>query len=219
MTVKVIGAGFGRTGTLSLKFALEQLGFDKCYHMLEAHQHPEHIPIWTAAASGNEPDWHALFEGYQATVDWPSCNFWREQRRAFPDAKVILTRRDPDRWYASVMNTIWKFSNVPQRRIDPAAKPNSDMAFAVIWNGVFDGRMDDKEHVIGCYERHCAEVIEEVPADELLVYEPGDGWAPLCEFLDVPVPEADYPRVNSTEEFVDRWSKADRAANAPDKSQ
>ena len=106
MSIKVIGAGFGRTGTLSLKFALEKLGFDKCYHMMEVQLHPEHVQAWLEASRGTLPDWDRLFAGYQASVDWPSCNFWREQMRAFPEAKVILSRRDPEQWYASVMNTI-----------------------------------------------------------------------------------------------------------------
>ena len=90
MSIKVIGAGFGRTGTLSLKFALEKLGYDKCYHMLEVYGNPGHTDVWLQAAHGQMPDWNALFAGYQATVDWPSCNFWQAQMQAYPDAKVIL---------------------------------------------------------------------------------------------------------------------------------
>ena len=118
MGLKVIGAGFGRTGTLSLKFALEKLGFDKCYHMMEIPLVPEHIPLWRAAAAGQSVDWESLFEGYQAAVDWPSCNFWRQQLQVFPEAKVILTRRDPEQWYSSVMHTIWLSSE--QGRMDLA---------------------------------------------------------------------------------------------------
>ena len=110
MSIKVIGAGFGRTGTLSLKFALEKLGFDKCYHMMEVQMNPHHVQIWRDLAKGIAPDWHELFAGYQASVDWPSANFWREQMQAFPDAKVLLTRRDSEGWYKSVMNTIWPSS-------------------------------------------------------------------------------------------------------------
>ena len=108
MGLEVIGAGFGRTGTLSLKLALEQLGFAQCYHMFEVMNHPEHVPLWRAAHRGEPTDWEALFAGYRAAVDWPSCNFWREQLDTWPDAKVILTQRDPERWYTSVMNTIWQ---------------------------------------------------------------------------------------------------------------
>jgi hypothetical protein len=216
LTIKVIGAGFGRTGTLSLKYALEKLGYDKCYHMLEVRNNPGHTQAWVDTASGKMPDWHELFAGYQASVDWPSCNFWREQMAAFPEAKVILSRRDPDDWYKSVMNTIYP-SSVAGKKIDtPEAKLASRLAFEVIWDSVFDGRMEDKAHVIACYEAHNQEVIEKVPADKLLVYQPGDGWAPLCAFLGHPVPDDDYPRVNSTDDF--KAMMKEMAAQASDKT-
>ena len=129
----------------------------------------------------------------------------------YPDAKVILTLRDSEQWYTSVMNTIWKLSATAlpegKRRGDPEMIERAMMSHEVIWNGVFGGRMDDKDHVIDCFERHNQEVIDTVPADQLLVYRPGDGWEPLCEFLEKPVPDSDYPRVNSTEEFSGIWKK------------
>ncbi len=207
MSVKVIGAGFGRTGTLSLKFALEKLGFDKCYHMMEVNLNPSHSDQWLAIAAGKPVDWAALFTGYQATVDWPSANFWQEQMVAFPEAKVILTLRDPAKWYDSVMSTIWKFSSLGAQSDDPKRRQRAEMAHKVIWDPVFDRRMDDRAHVIEAFNRHNQKVIDTVPADNLLVYQPGDGWEPLCQFLGVPVPEESYPRVNSTEEFKDRWAK------------
>ena len=106
MSLKVIGAGFGRTGTLSLKMALEQLGLGPCYHMVEVFKHRDHLPRWIAAHEGAETDWADLFSGYAATVDWPSCNLWQAQLEAFPEAKILLARRDPKAWYRSVMNTI-----------------------------------------------------------------------------------------------------------------
>ena len=207
MSIRVIGAGFGRTGTLSLKFALEKLGFDKCYHMMEVHLHPGHNQIWRDTAAGKMPDWQALFEGYQASVDWPSCNFWREQLQAFPDAKVILSRRDPQKWYQSVMNTIWLASKSRAESDDPAVRNSAAMAFEVIWDPIFERRMDDEDWVISRYEAHNQAVIDEVPADKLLVYEPGEGWQPLCEFLEVEVPDEPYPKVNSTEDFKAQWEK------------
>ncbi len=214
MSLRVIGAGFGRTGTLSLKFALEKLGFDKCYHMMEVHLHPSHNQIWRDAAKGRMPDWHALFEGYQASVDWPSCNFWREQMQAFPEAKVILSRRDPQAWYRSVMNTIWLATQARASSNDPAARTGAAMAYEVVWDAVFQRRMDDEDWVISRYEAHNQAVIDEVPADKLLVYEPGQGWAPLCEFLNVPVPDEDYPKVNSTEDFKAQWEKIGEQAKS-----
>jgi hypothetical protein len=214
MGLKVIGAGFGRTGTLSLKFALEKLGFDKCYHMMEMPLVPEHIPLWRAAAAGQSVDWESLFEGYQAAVDWPSCNFWRQQLQVFPEAKVILTRRDPEQWYSSVMHTIWLSSE--QGRMDLAdaemtelveheGRDRIKMVYEVIWDGVFGLRMEDKKHVMQCFERHNQSVINSVPAEQLLVIEPGDGWSPLCEFLEVEVPDAEYPRINSKGDFQKRF--------------
>ena len=218
MGLKVIGAGFGRTGTLSLKLALERLGFDKCYHMMEMPLVPHHIEQWRSAAAGEKIDWETLFVGYQAAVDWPSCNFWRQQLHVFPGAKVILARRDAQQWYASVMHTIWLSSE--QGRKDLARAENQgdakstgrdriDMVYEVIWDGVFGLRMDEKEHVINCFERHNQDVIDSVPRDKLLVIEPGDGWAPLCEFLEVDVPEAAYPRINSKEDFQKRFLSTD----------
>ena len=213
MGIEVIGAGFGRTGTLSLKFALEKLGFDKCYHMMEVQFHPEHVQVWRDAARGVMPDWEQLFAGYRASVDWPSCNFWQEQLAAFPDAKVILSRREPRAWYASVMNTIWPASQANARSDDPRVQLGAQMSYEVIWERIFDGRMEDEAHVIACYEAHNQAVIDAVPKAQLLVYTPGDGWGPLCEFLGVPQPQEDYPRVNSTEEFKTQWQKISAAAS------
>ena len=215
MGLKVIGAGFGRTGTLSLKLALERLGFDKCYHMMEMPLVPHHVEQWRALAAGQNVDWETLFVGYQAAVDWPSCNFWRQQLKVFPDAKVILTRRDPEQWYASVMQTIWLSSErgrmdlaaAEQRgEVESSGQDRIKMLYEVIWDGVFGGRMDEKQHVINCFERHNqVEVINSVPRSKLLIIEPGDGWAPLCEFLQIDIPDADYPRINSKEDFQKRF--------------
>ncbi len=211
MSLKVIGAGFGRTGTLSLKNALEQLGFDKCYHMLEVFQNPGHHERWIDIHEGGEPAWDDLFAGYQASVDWPSCNFWREQLAAYPDAKVILSLRDSAGWHRSVMNTIYPSSMEGYAQAKAQAKETGEMppmaeaayklAVDLIWDGVFDGKAEDEAHACAVFEAHNAEVIRSVPKEQLLVYRPGDGWEPLCEFLGCPIPDVDYPRVNSTEDF------------------
>ncbi|MBX3705816.1 MAG: hypothetical protein KF911_04205 [Pseudomonadales bacterium] len=204
MTIKVIGAGFGRTGTLSLKLALERLGFGKCYHMMELFGHPDHVGRWRQAGRGERVDWDVLYAGYQSTVDWPSCNFYAEHMRHYPDAKVILSERDPERWYESVMNTIYPSSRAVRESGDPAMQPWADMAWELIWDGLFGGRMDDKAHVIEVYRRHNQRVREVVPAERLLVFEAIEGWAPLCAFLGSPVPDEPYPKVNTTEEFHNR---------------
>lgn len=202
MSIEVIGAGFGRNGTLSLKYALEKLGFEKCYHMLELNQEKDEDLTWMALARGEPVDFDKLFEGYRASVDWPSCNFWREQMAWYPDAKVILSERDPDRWYASIMNTIYPFSVEARKMDDPLMQRRSKMVFELIWDGVFDGRMEDKDHVIGVYLAHNQAVKDEVPPEKLLVFESSQGWAPLCEFLNRPVPDEPYPKVNTTEDAL-----------------
>jgi len=205
MTIRVIGAGYGRTGTMSLKVALERLGFDKCYHMFEVMGHPEHIELWRAVNRGEQIDWGALFEGYQASVDWPSCNYWREQMAKYPQAKVILSLRDPERWYASVMNTIYPTSLA--WRDSGGAQPQ--MVFELIWDGIFAGRMEDKGYVIGKFLEHNQLVRDTVPSERLLEFEASQGWGPLCQFLDCPIPDEPYPKTNTTEEFQQRIAGSD----------
>ena len=208
MSLKIVGAGFGRTGTLSLKYALEALGFGPCYHMLEVR--PDHVEFWRRAARGEPVAWEDVFADFQSSVDWPSCNWWEEQLARYPGAKVILSLRDGDGWYRSIMNTIYPVSLKGRESNDPNVRDRIDMAFEVIWDRLFDGRMDDKSHVISVFEAHNQRVIDSVPPDQLLVYRPGDGWEPLCGFLNVDVPDQDYPRVNTTEEFRQRVSASSR---------
>lgn len=202
MTLKVIGAGFGRTGTMSLKLALEQLGFGPCYHMVEVFKTPDAARWWVEAADGR-PDWAKIFAGYNSTVDWPNATFYAELADAYPDAKVILTERDPEAWFASTQATI--FANAM-----PADDPSPfNQMFRKVIGRLFDYRMDDHDRVIEVYERHNAEVRARIPAERLLVYEVAQGWAPLCAFLGVPAPAGPMPKVNSTEEF-----QANRARHA-----
>lgn len=193
MTLQVIGAGLGRTGTLSLKLALEQLGFGPCYHMVEVFKDPAAPDRWSDAADG-APDWPVIFQGYKATVDWPSASYYAELADAYPDAKVILTERDADAWFRSTQATI--FAHTP-----PREAPFGRM-FQKVIGRLFDDRINDRDVVIAAYQRHNAEVRERIPADRLLVYEVAQGWTPLCAFLGVPIPDAPMPKVNSTEEFV-----------------
>jgi hypothetical protein len=205
MPLEVIGAGLGRTGTLSLKVALERLGFAGCYHMTEVLSHPDHISLWDAAARGEAGDWKALFRGYRATVDWPGCNFYQEYLRLYPEAKVILTVRDPDRWYDSARRTIYFVRHAfPPWAIPfiPRMRRLNRMIDRLIWVGMFHGRFEDRSHAIEVFDRHNEEVKRAVPPDRLLVYEVGEGWAPLCSFLGVPVPEDEpFPRLNDAAEF------------------
>jgi len=206
MSLKVIGAGFGRTGTLSLKFALEQLGFGPCYHMIEVFKNPVCIPWWHAVADGT-PDWDKIFDGYNATVDWPSATYYAELAAHYPQAKVTLTERDPEVWFRSTQNTIFPNATPPDTE-----KP-FDQLFRKCVGSLFDQRMRDHDHVIAVYKRHNAEVRERIPKDRLLVYEASRGWAPLCEFLGVPVPDTPMHNVNSTEDFRKRFKEAPRPQN------
>lgn len=204
MKLKIIGAGFGRTGTLSLKIALEQLGVGPCYHMMSVFGNPVHIPLWAAAVRGETPDWDTLFEDFRSTVDWPACTFWRDLAEKNPDAKVLLSYRDADAWYDSFHDTIYQMmSRVPPS--EPAwAVELFEMTRELVLEQTFGGRPDDRAHVIRCYEEHNEAVRNEVPADRLILYEVGAGWDPICIALNRPIPNEPYPKTNSTKEFRDR---------------
>ena len=197
MGLKVIGAGLGRTGTMSLKLALEHLGFGPCYHMSEVFaQARRNLPLWLAAIRG-QPDWDEIFAGFAATTDYPACTYWRELSQHYPEAKVILTVRDADSWFNSVNKTIFAEGGPSTSAEGPMAE---FMHGGVI--GDFVGRIQDREFMTAYFERRNAEVIAALPSERLLVYRPGDGWEPLCGFLGVAVPVERYPRVNTTEEWA-----------------
>ncbi len=206
MTIKIIGAGFGRTGTTSIKAALEQLGFARCYHMQEVIKQPRHVRFWLAALAGKPVDWEQLFRGYQATVDWPGCNFYTQLMTHYPDAKVLLTVRDPDQWYDSCFNTIYAVYRKPIMRIVrlllPPMRRFMAMNERLIWQGNFDGRFADRDHALAVFAQHNAAVKTQVPPERLLVYDVKEGWEPLCRFLDVPVPpNTPFPHLNDRKTF------------------
>jgi len=196
--MQIIGAGFGRTGTMSLTAALEQLGFDPCYHMLEVFKHPSHIKRWQAAADGEEMDWQDFLGGYKAGLDYPLSAFYKDLLDVFPDARVILTVRNPDHWYESTRETIYQGTAVPGWLLSvvPFFRNMNRMVQSSIWERLFDGRFEDRQHAIRVFEEHIAEVKRTVPKERLLVFAVRDGWEPLCEFLDIPVPEGEFPHVN-----------------------
>ncbi len=202
MSLSIIGAGFGRTGTLSLKHALEDLGFGPCYHMQEVIANPSHAALWAALADGEAHCLDRILEPYAATVDWPGAAYWRELVSLHPDAKVLLSLRDGESWHRSVMNTIFKAMSLELPEEAPAhIRVQLGMVRRLIFDGTFGGKLEDPEHAIEVFDAHNRSVIDAVPAERLLVYRPGDGWEPLCQFLHVPVPDHDYPHVNSSEEF------------------
>ena len=210
MPLSVIGAGFGRTGTMSLKLALDRLGFGPCYHMVEVFKNPKASGYWEAAADGRPVDWEEVFAGYGSTVDWPSATFYKQLANAYPEAKVILTVRDPEAWFASTQATIFS------RHIRDDTEDDWQRMVLKVISDLFDRRMTDKAKLIEVYRRHNEEVRRTIPQERLLVYEVADGWEPLCRFLDAEVPNESMPRANSTDEF--RQNLAAKLAENADRS-
>ena len=199
MALRVVGAGFGRTGTLSLKNALEKIGYDPCYHMLEVFSRPDHVALWHNAAFGQPVDWDLLFRDFAATVDWPSTRWWRELAEHFPDAKVLLSLRDPEAWYQSMHDTIYQPMTWPLSDDAPElVRLQNQMVRKAILDDTFDNRFDDKAHAIEVFKRHNQEVRDTIDPKRLLVFEARQGWEPLCRFLEVSVPDEPYPRLNDT---------------------
>ncbi|HEY8156596.1 MAG TPA: sulfotransferase [Myxococcota bacterium] len=199
MTLELIGAGLGRTGTLSLKAALERIGYAPCYHMIEVLAAPERGRHWLEQTRSGSHDWDAIFAGYRATVDWPAAAFWRELAARYPDAKVLLSLRDSDRWYDSVMNTIYQvMTQRPPENAPPIIHEFHAMVYELIFQRTFAGRLEDRAHAKRVFEAHNQAVIDAIPASRLLVYRAGDGWEPICRFLDVPVPDEAFPHLNDT---------------------
>jgi hypothetical protein len=195
MTLKVIGVGLGRTGTASLKVALEQLLGARCYHMSECFGNPAHPPLWLKAACG-QADWEATFEGYAATVDYPGCAFWRELADRYPEAKVLLTVRDPDKWFDSTRQTI--LSDDIRELV--AMTPDQDFFNETVFKD-YVGHFGDRAFITDHFRRHTQAVIDAIPEERLLVYEVEQGWGPLCAFLGVPEPATPFPHVNTRADF------------------
>ncbi len=208
---------------MSLKVALETLGFGPCYHMIEVFEHPEHVGFWEAAWRSEPVDWDKILGVYGATVDWPACTFYEELLRRHPDAKVLLSVRDPERWYESTRNTIYELSKIIAGSwlsrvifafvglFVPGVFEIGRMDNEIIWQGTFDGKFEDKRHAIEVFHRHNEEVRRAVPPDRLLVFDVKEGWGPLCAFLGVPVPEGEpFPHVNDAEEFRSRIRRMSR---------
>ena len=195
-TLQVIGAGFGRTGTLSMRTALVRLGFGPCDHIVENEEHPGRFALWDEALrqkTADEPiDWRPLLTGFQAIVDWPGAYFWRELTTAHPEAKVVLTVRDPERWVDSISATIFAMSDeqLPEGSRD------------IIFTRTFNDRLTDRAHCLAVFAQHVQAVREAIAPNRLLVFDVREGWEPLCAFLGVPVPvDEPFPHVNDTAAF------------------
>ena len=213
--MRVIGAGFGRTGTTSLKAALEELGFGPSYTLGEVFRNPEHAKIWETARgpAGEGVDWEGFLAGYGVAVDWPACSFYEELMEAFPEAPVILTVRDPKPWYESTRSTIYELRRLthgplPVRAAFRLAEPfvpgvagTVRLADHLVWEDTFDGRFDDRAYAMEVFERHNEAVRRRVPPQRLLVFDVRDGWAPLCDFFGVEAPDRPFPRLNEAREM------------------
>lgn len=196
MAVRVIGAGVGRTGTHSLKQALEQLLGGRCHHMVEIMGDPPQAAGWTDAIEGRDVDWDEIFDGYDATVDWPGASFWREISAANPDALVLLSTRDPEAWYRSASNTIFN----PVEATPPGLEEWFGVTVPKLFGTRFSADLGNPTAMIEAFERHNDEVRAGVPAERLLEWTASDGWEPICERLGVAVPGEPFPLTNTTSE-------------------
>lgn len=188
MGLAVIGAGFGRTGTDSMRAALDMLGLGPCHHMRETFAHPEQERLWRSISHGARPDWDDVFRGYGSAIDWPSAYYWRELGEHFPDAKILLTVRSAESWFASMENTIIPY--LTDR--DPDSIGNT-----LIRKLTFDNRMHDRAYAMAVFEKNIADVRAAFAEDRLLTFHVGDGWDPLCNFLGKQIPEEPFPRMNA----------------------
>jgi hypothetical protein len=208
MALEIIGPGFGRTGTSSLKTALEHLGFGPCHHMFEVRDNPDQLPDWEAAARGEPVDWDRVFRGYRAQTDWPGARYWRELARHYPDARVVLTVRDPDDWFDSVQATIAPFIAARGTHPSPHVDAIAEMGYRMIAVQVFADRLSDREHATRVFREHVAAVQAEIPARRLLTFDLREGWGPLCCFLGAEVPDMPFPHTNSSKAFVEQeWKQ------------
>ncbi len=203
-----------RTGTLTQKVALEMLGLGPCYHMVDVLADLDQAALWQRALDGEAP-WPELFDGFNSTVDWPGGYFYRELMDVYPDAKVLLSVREPQAWERSMRQTVWAVRNgeslirllsSAQAHVDPQWQGFLDMIDRLIWTGqgTFASGHAEPQQLIDTMERHNEEVKRNVPSERLLVWSVGEGWGPLCEFLELPVPEEPFPHANDSKEFLNR---------------
>ena len=215
MSLAVIGSGFGRTGTASLKLALEMLGFGPCHHMEEVMSHPEQVSHWEAIAAGKPVVWDDVFRGYRSQVDWPGAHVWRELAAAYPGAKVIHTERAEDAWWKSFSATLGKLMSYKDLPLPPHVARMFEAMDIAIRQQTFGCEVTDREGVLAAYRRHREHVRAGISPERLLMFDVAEGWEPLCSHLNVSLPDAPFPHANSTEEFWSHFEQGD----APDQSE
>lgn len=205
MSLKVIGSGFGRTGTMSMKEALDVLGLGPCHHMIEVMENPSQLAFWKAISAGEAVDWNEVFAGYSSQVDWPGAHVWQETAIAFPEAKVIHTERPEDAWWNSFNNTIGKFFAVlSELDLPPQVADIFGTMKGLIMEGNFSD-FTDRDSAIATYRLNNEKVRDTIPADRLLVFHVADGWEPLCRFLELPVPGTEFPHRHPKKEFWEHF--------------
>ncbi len=215
MTLKVIGAGPGRTGTTSLKHALEHLGYGPCHHMSACFGSTQQTRWFLEAAEGKAVDWNSVFSDFQAAVDWPAAAYYLDLLQNFPDAKVVFTYRQPEEWYQSVSETIFNVvSSIPTwvKFLFPHAERLALMIEKTVWQNELGGKFQDREHALNFFEQRLKQVKASVPQERLLVHSAEDGWEPLCAFLEVGVPSIPYPRLNESAQ-IKRFIRSLRVLN------
>jgi len=201
VALRVVGAGMGRTATLSLKGALEQLLGGRCYHMAEVFANPDHASVWDAAYRGSPPDWDEFLEDYVACVDWPAVGFWRELSEQYPDAIILLSTRDSRKWWESADATV--LTAARQAKDAPPGNPFTSLVESM-FGATLTLDLDNKDACVEAYERHNAHVRANAPKDRLVDWQPSDGWEPICAALNLPVPDEDFPHVNTKEDWTEK---------------
>jgi hypothetical protein len=197
MTLRIVGAGVGRTGTLSLKLALERLLDAPCYHMTEVFRQPGHVGFWREAVQAVPRDWSSCLDGYAATLDWPAAAFWPELSEAYPDALVLLSHRDPAAWWRSASATIFP-------AIAGSGEGEWGDMMTELLRSRFGASLERRESAMAAYRSHVKDVRRRAPPGRLVEWQPGDGWRPLCRALGVGMPEAPFPHANATADFLAR---------------
>jgi hypothetical protein len=201
MALDVIGPGFGRTGTLSFKLALEILGLGPCHHMEEVFANPGQVPRWQAVSQGRPVVWDEVFAGYRSQVDWPGAHVWRELAAAYPQARIVLTVRPEEAWWASFSATIGALEETHMAAMPPHMQAMMGAAAVMVGEQTFGCLLTDREGVLAAYRRRIADVRAAIPVERLLVFDVAQGWEPLCRFLGKPVPDQPFPRVNAKDDF------------------
>jgi Sulfotransferase domain len=212
--MKLIGAGMPRTGTLTQKLALEMLGFGPCYHMVDVLADLDQAGLWDRALDGEGP-WQEIFANFNSTVDWPGGYFYRDLMDVYPEAKVLLSVREPEAWESSMRQTVWavrhgesliRLLSSAQAHVNPQWKGFLNMIDRLVWEGrgTFASGHAEPQQLIDTMNRHNEEVKRNVPSERLLVWSVTEGWEPLCDFLEVPVPQESFPHINDRTEFLNR---------------